>query len=139
MTDRLTREQRSKNMAAVRSRGNNSTEQALVKLFRQQGISGWRRHLKISGIRPDFVFPKHKFVVFAHGCFWHGCKLHRSIPVSNKRFWKGKIFANKKRDLAGKRKLRRLGWVVLCFWEHEIKGKPDKITKKISEAIFIQK
>ena len=38
MADRISHEQRSRNMAAVRSRGNITTELALVKIFRRQEL-----------------------------------------------------------------------------------------------------
>ena len=26
--------------------------------------------------KPDLVFPKHRAVIFVHGCFWHGHACH---------------------------------------------------------------
>jgi len=136
MTDKISKKQRSRNMAAVRSRGNKTTELALVKIFRKTKITGWRRHEKIFGIRPDFVFLKPRVAVFAHGCFWHGCRWHGQIPMSNRKFWRDKIKLNKNRDRLISRKLRRKGWTVLCFWEHEIKKKPGFITENIKKYLL---
>ena len=133
--DRITKQQRSKNMAAVRSRGNASTELALAKIFRKEKIIGWSRHKKIHGIRPDFVFPKRKLAVFVHGCFWHGCRLHRNIPSSNVKFWREKIAVNKRRDARATGCLQASGWKVLRFWEHEIKKNPERIIGKIKKTL----
>lgn len=134
MADRITKNQRSRNMAAVRSRGNLTTELALVKILRKSKISGWQRHKKIVGIRPDFVFSKQRVAVFIHGCFWHGCSRHRSIPVSNRLFWVKKINTNKTRDGIINRKLKKLGWKTIKIWEHEIKDS-TQIAIKIGSQI----
>jgi len=47
MTDVFTKAKRSDVMSRIRSRGNKDTELALVKVFRAEGITGWRRHLQI--------------------------------------------------------------------------------------------
>ena len=44
-------------MARGRGRGNKFTEEKLAHLFRQAGIKGWRRHLRLPGT-PDFAFRK---------------------------------------------------------------------------------
>jgi DNA mismatch endonuclease (patch repair protein) len=133
MTDRVSKEQRSKNMAAVRSSGNITTELALIKIFKKYGIKGWLRNQKILGIHPDFIFKRQRVAVFSHGCFWHGCKLHGEIPISNKKFWREKIRKNINRDERSAKKLKGAGWKVLCFWEHEIKKKPDSVARKVKK------
>jgi DNA mismatch endonuclease (patch repair protein) len=70
-------------------------------------------------VRPDIVFPKLRLAVFVDGCFWHGCRVHRTIPVSNSEFWTAKIEATRKRDVAQKEWLEAAGWTVLRIWEHE--------------------
>src|SRR5207249_9503763 len=94
MADTLTKSQRSLLMARVRGAGNRTTELRLVWLFREFGITGWRRHTPLPG-RPDFAFPKLKVAVFVDGCFWHGCPTHGEFPKSNAAFWRKKILANK--------------------------------------------
>ncbi len=136
MTDRISKEKRSRNMAAVRSRGNLSTELALIKIFRKEKITGWKRNKKIVGICPDFVFYKAKVAVFVHGCFWHGCRWHGEIPESNKEFWRKKITINKQRDFIVKKKLKKAGWRVLYLWEHELKRDYSSIFAKITKIII---
>ena len=122
-------------MAAIHSSGNVTTELNLVRFFRKEGISHWRRHQKIFNVRPDFIFPKQRVVIFVHGCFWHGCKLHRSIPKTNVKFWREKINGNKKRDIAVLRKIKHFGWKPLIVWEHGIKKYPEDVIKKIKKAL----
>ena len=135
MTDRISREQRSRNMVAVRSSGNVTTELALIKLFKKAGIRGWQRRQKVSGIHPDFIFIKKRIAVFVHGCFWHGCGWHGEIPASNRKFWSNKINENKKRDRYVVRKLKVVGWKIVCFWEHEIEKKPKIVIAKIKKSL----
>ncbi len=125
-------------MARIRSRGNARTELALVRVFRSLHITGWRRHVRIRvtpnarqdrgrqnanrafSVRPDFVFPQRRLVVFVDGCFWHGCPEHGTKPQGNAAFWRKKFAANVARDRLVTRTLRRAGWKVLRLWEHEL-------------------
>jgi DNA mismatch endonuclease (patch repair protein) len=122
-------------MAAVKSRNNATTEIALARLFRKNKITGWRRHLRGVYGKPDFVFLKNKVAIFVDGCFWHGCKAHRTIPVTNKKFWLQKIKGNTERDKAINSKLRYLGWKVLRVWEHQLKKNQEKCINKIIEML----
>lgn len=69
--------------------------------------------------RPDVVFTKAKVAVFWDGCFWHGCRIHGTWPKANAAWWKAKLLGNRKRDRSTDLLLRRRGWLVLRFWEHE--------------------
>jgi DNA mismatch endonuclease (patch repair protein) len=124
MRDIFTKAKRSEVMSRVRGRGNKSTELLLVKLFRSQGITNWRRNQKIFG-KPDFVFRKRKLIIFVDGCFWHGCPKHGTQPVGNRSFWKRKFARNKSRDRLVNQTLRRAGWRVLRIWEHELAKKNE--------------
>lgn len=128
MADTVSKHQRSKNMALIKSVGNKSTEMALISLFRQNKITGWRRHAKNITGRPDFIFPKNKVAVFVDGCYWHGCKKCNLGSKSNKDYWIPKIDRNRKRDTAVKAELIKKGWQVIRLWEHELKKPGSKIT-----------
>ena len=155
MPDVFTKAKRSDVMSRIRSRGNKATELALMRVFRAQGITGWRRQISLSPkvpgskvkaqtsqgtsprppsrsgegegfrVRPDFVFPKLRLAVFVDGCFWHGCPLHETKPKNNAAFWRRKFAANKARDRLGSRTLRQNGWRVLRIWEHELTRKRE--------------
>lgn len=115
----MTTAQRSATMRAVKSRGNASTELRLLAILKQGKITGWRRHLRLPGT-PDFAFPRERVAVMVHGCFWHGCKIHYRKPVDNSSYWAEKVERNMTRDRRTRYALRRLGWSVLTFWEHDL-------------------
>src|SRR5436305_1411808 len=119
MADVFSKRRRSEIMSRIRSRENKNTEVALVRLFRKQAITGWRRRTRVFG-RPDFVFRKQRVAIFVDGCFWHGCRKHRSVPTSNVAFWRRKLTRNKNRDRLVRKTLRKDGWKVLRIWQHEL-------------------
>ncbi|HTH46183.1 MAG TPA: very short patch repair endonuclease [Candidatus Limnocylindria bacterium] len=151
MADIFSKAKRSDVMSRIRSRGNAATELALVRVFRTQGMTGWRRHLEVRvpvgkagtagkavrpfRVRPDFVFPRLRLALFVDGCFWHGCPQHGTKPRGNAAFWRKKFAANRARDLRVTRMLRRHGWRVLRIWEHELKWpKARRETVPVSKA-----
>lgn len=129
--DTVSREKRSEMMAAIKGKGNLSTEVALMTILRKEKITGWRRHYNRVEGRPDFAFPKEKLAIFIDGCFWHGCKKHGAIPKSNIEYWRDKIEANKKRDRSVNRILKNKKWAVLRIWEHEIKYASSRPINKV--------
>jgi G:T-mismatch repair DNA endonuclease (very short patch repair protein) len=48
MPDVFTKSKRSEVMSRIRGRGNKDTELALIRVFRAQRITGWRRHQRES-------------------------------------------------------------------------------------------
>ena len=122
-------------MSRIRSRGNKDTELALIRVFRQHHIIGWRRNQKVFG-KPDFVFPKLRLAVFVDGCFWHACPKHATKPRSNAAFWQKKLARNQARDRLVTRTLRKMGWRVLRIWEHELARKNEaRLVKRINYEI----
>lgn len=132
--DHVSRKVRSKIMAAVRSRGNTTTELPLGKLLWALGLRGYRKHWKVQG-KPDFAWPGRRIAVFVDGCFWHGCAKCKYLPRTNVAFWRSKIETNQTRDRRVRRSLRRQGWTVLRFWEHEVKRTPDRVALRIAAVV----
>jgi DNA mismatch endonuclease (patch repair protein) len=132
--DRHTKEQRSRNMARIRKFGNESTEQRLRRLFREQGIKGWRRHLELPG-RPDFTFRKQRVAIFLDGCFWHRCPRCNWIPTSNTDYWIPKLERNVRKDREADQALRERGWQVVRIWEHDLKQAPQAVLDRIRKAL----
>jgi DNA mismatch endonuclease, patch repair protein len=105
-------------MSRIRATGNRDTELKTIALFRQSGITGWRRNARVFG-KPDFVFPRQKIAVFVDGCFWHrhrGCKFSYT-PKSRIEFWLPKFEQNVARDRLVTRTLGKEGWHVVRIWE----------------------
>ena len=122
MSDNMTREERSKQMALVKNK-NTKPEVELKHLFWKLGYhyrySNWS---KLPG-KPDLVFVKRKKVDFLHGCFWHrhpGCSNTR-LPKSNVEFWEKKLSQNVFHDREVYKQLTQLGWEYLIIWECEMK------------------
>ena len=122
MTDTVSKEQRSANMSAVRSR-NTGPEIRVRQIAHGLGYR-FRLHRRELPGKPDIAFPGRQKVVFVHGCFWHqhkGCP-RASIPESNSEFWRNKLSRNMVRDAKQVAAIRKNGWRVLVVWECETKN-----------------
>ena len=115
-------EQRSRNMSAIKSK-NTKPEIKVRKVLHSMGYR-FRLHSKDLPGSPDIVLPKHKTVIFVHGCFWHrheNCK-YASTPKTRKEFWNKKFTENKKRDSEIQEKIKILDWRSVVIWECETKN-----------------
>lgn len=111
----------------------------MIEIFKSRHIIGWRRNSNLIG-HPDFIFPKHRVVVFADGCFWHGHNCRNITPSENAKYWQNKIKRNRARDKAITRELRQKDWKVVRIWECEIKkGKVKKLLTAISTIENLEK
>ncbi|MBD3617862.1 MAG: very short patch repair endonuclease [Chromatiales bacterium] len=128
MADVLTKEQRRHCMSAIRGK-NTKPEKRLRKALWHMGFR-YRITNKLPG-RPDIVFPSEHLAVFVDGCFWHGCPKHFQQPKTNETFWREKIQENRERDKKNNFALEKNGWLVLRFWEHEIRKDTDACAKKV--------
>jgi DNA mismatch endonuclease, patch repair protein len=133
MSDVFSKAKRSEVMSRIRSHGNKETELALIRIFRRERISGWRRHRDLIG-KPDFVFERQRVAVFVDGCFWHLCSRCGNLPKSNAEFWKTKLQGNVRRDRVVSHRLRSDGWFVLRIWEHELRM-PNKAATRVRAAL----
>lgn len=126
MTDVMTPEQRSRNMAAIKWK-DTKPEMIVRKYLFSRGLRFRVQVRKLPG-NPDIVLPKYKTVIFVNGCFWHGhegCKYFR-LPKSNVEFWKEKIERNIERDRESMQALFDLGWKVIRVWECELRNKANR-------------
>lgn len=139
MADLFSKQKRSQIMSANRSSGNKSTEWRLRARLVNAGLSGWRINVRDMFGVPDFVFERERVAIFVDGCFWHGCKRCRNLPATNRKFWATKIKRNKRRDRAVTRKLRNEGWVVIRFWEHQVRHIPLVCIEKIQKALITRR
>ena len=122
MTDRMTKEQRSKNMSHIRSK-DTSIELKVRKYLFSLGYRYRVNYKKLPG-KPDIVFTKKKIAIFIHGCYWHGhnCNSrYAHISKSNTNYWNTKIQRNQERDKRNIEQLEKDGWKVIVLWECEIK------------------
>ena len=72
------------------------------------------------------------------GDFWHA-RGHEDAPgeqiVSNKAFWKAKLTKNVARDKEVNNALASEGWLVLRYWESDIKKDLDAVASDIMQYI----
>ena len=121
MADKHTPVQRSANMARIRSSGT-TPEQRLYQAVRAALGYRWRidRNIRTLPGCPDVVIPSLWLVIFADGCFFHGCPKHYRAPLSNTEYWVPKIAGNIARDKARQATLEANGWSVWRVWEHDL-------------------
>jgi DNA mismatch endonuclease, patch repair protein len=115
--DVLTKEQRSRNMAAIK--GTNTAPELLVRsVIHRMGFRFGLHRRDLPG-RPDIVLTSRKKLIFVHGCFWHihNCRYGRVVPATNAEFWSAKRKSNVQRDKRNREKLKDSGWKVLTIWE----------------------
>lgn len=134
--DRLTPEQRHKNMQAVKSK-DSEIELLLRRELWARGLR-YRKNVKSIYGHPDIAFIGKKVVVFCDSEFWHGYDWeNRKCDIkSNRDFWIAKIERNMTRDEEVNNYLKSHGWKVLRFWGKEIKknvsGCVDLIEKEVN-------
>ena len=133
--DKLTKEQRRKNMQAVKSKGS-KIEKLLAKELWKRGYRYRKNCTNIFG-KPDIVFKSLKIAVFCDSDFWHGkdWQIKKHEIKSNRDFWYNKIEKNIERDKMVTDELTKQGWVVLRFWGNDIKKETEKCINKIEEKI----
>ncbi len=81
------------------------------------------------------LFRRTRVAVLIDGCFWHGCPEHHQAPKSNAAFWSDKIATNRARDSQTTEFLSRRGWLVLRFWEHEIRADVGAVAARIIDEV----
>ena len=136
MSDVFDKEKRSRVMRQVKSKENKSTELRLITLFREYGITGWRRNYPVKG-HPDFVFLKTRVVIFVDGCFWHGHDCRNTRPSDNSEYWAKKREQNICHDAEISTLFERRNWDVLRIWECELKKKNETaIIERIKSVIM---
>ena len=120
--DILNKIQRSQNMAKIKSK-NTKAERVLRLALWHRGIRYRKNWRKLPG-SPDIAITKFKIAIFVDGDFWHA-RGHEQDPgeqvATNKEFWKKKLARNVERDKEVNDQLTQAGWLVLRFWESDIK------------------
>ncbi|MFN8705847.1 MAG: very short patch repair endonuclease [Planctomyces sp.] len=131
MTDVHNREQRSWNMSRIRSR-DTKPELIVRSIVHRMGFR-FRLHGRDLPGTPDLVFPKHRRIIFVHGCYWHrhSCRYGRVRSATRPEFWNQKLTANVRRDRRNQLQLRRDGWQVLVVWECWLKDIDQKLLPRL--------
>ncbi len=131
--DKISREQRSRNMSRIRSK-DTQPELLIRKNLHKRGYR-YRLHDRNLPGKPDLVLKRFKTVIFINGCFWHyhGCR-YSNLPSTRKNWWKKKLEGNRRRDEMNLEALKNLGWKTLVIWECSFRGsgkKQESVIRKI--------
>ena len=134
MTDKLSPEARSANMARIRGK-DTGPETAVRKALHAAGFR-FRLHRRDLPGTPDILLVRQRVAIFVHGCFWHrheGCG-NATNPGTRTEFWQAKFAANVERDTRKTAALEAAGWRVVVIWECEAE-KPDRLAAVIRERL----
>ena len=124
--DILSKDQRHKNMSHIRNK-NTIAEKMLCRALWHQGLRYRKNYRRLPGT-PDIALTKYSIAIFVDGDFWHA-KGHQENPgeqvASHKEFWQKKLKRNVERDKEVNDELTEMGWLVLRFWESDVKKRLD--------------
>ena len=126
--DKLSTEQRHKNMAAIHSK-DTKPEMIVRKGLWSRGFRYRLNSPRLPG-HPDLVLRKYRTCIFVNGCFWHGHEGCCRIPNTNREFWVAKIKRNQERDIETQNRLAEMGWHCITIWECELKPSKKEHTLK---------
>lgn len=136
MPDIVDKSTRSKMMSSIRGK-NTQPERAVRSLLHRAGFRFTLHNRALPG-RPDICLPKHRAVVFVHGCFWHrhtGCS-HTYNPKSRATFWQKKFEENTARDRRNIKSLRNLDWRIIIVWECAVRKEDPNLMPRLGKAIL---
>ena len=134
MADIFDKPTRSQVMSLIKSK-NTRMEQTFKRALRTARIR-FTFQPKIMG-KPDFLVSRN-VAVFCDSAFWHGknwIKLKKKLTTGNNpKYWLNHIAANRRRDREVNRQLKKRGYIVLRFWDDNIKKRTAECIKLVREA-----
>jgi len=130
-----TTKERSNLMCKIRAK-ETKPEQILRKTLWALGVRYRKNVNKLQG-KPDIVISKFKLIVFVDGAFWHGYNWEekKNKIKSNREFWIPKVERNMQRDAEINSALEGMGWIVIRFWDFQVKKELGVCIQKILEHI----
>ncbi len=133
------KEEISYNMSRIKGK-----DTSIEKILRKElYLAHYRYRKNVSDLpgHPDILLSKYRICIFCDGDFFHGYDLNKieSNLKENKEYWYNKIKKNQERDRKEEIKLVEMGYVVLRFWEHEIKTDIKSVMNEIEMTVLKQK
>lgn len=132
----MTAEQRRTNMQHICS-ADTKAERILRLALWHRGFRYRKNWKKLPG-KPDIVLTKYHIAIFVDGDFWHA-RNHENNPgeqiKSNRDYWIPKLKNNVERAKEVNNELSEQGWLVLRFWESDIKKNVTQIVEKIIKSL----
>ncbi|WP_311775219.1 very short patch repair endonuclease [Alkalihalobacillus sp. TS-13] len=132
MGDLVSKEQRRKNMKAIRSQS--KLENRVSRALWKRGVRFRKNDKSLFG-KPDISIKKYKVVIFIDSCFWHACERHGNMPKTNQEYWSEKLERNKNRDIEVNEYYKNNHWHIKRVWEHEIKENLEKVVNNLVDFI----
>lgn len=129
-----TKEQISRNMKSNKGK-DTKPELLLRKELWRRGLRYRKNYKELYG-KPDIVFLGARIAVFVDGKMWHGYDWeHQEDDFKSRRdYWIPKIERNIEHDYEVSQELISLDWLVMRFWDFEIKKNLQECADKIERA-----
>lgn len=130
--DVLTPSQRHKNMQHIKARDTRAEVMLRLALW-HRGLRYRKNWQGLPG-RPDIVLTRQRIAIFVDGDFWHAHG-HEACPgeqiATRPEYWRKKLARNVERDRETTAALTQAGWLVLRFWETDIRKDLAGIVEQI--------
>lgn len=133
--DVLTKDQRHRNMQAIRN-SKTRIEDRLAKALFSKGYRYRRNDKSVYG-KPDIVFKRLKIAIFCDSEYFHGKNWDKEKHriKTNTEFWHKKIEQNMLRDQIVNEELLKNNWKVLRYWGRAIEKNLDICISEIEKAV----
>ena len=133
---RTQEEQRSYTMSRIKCK-DTKPEIMLRKALWHKGIRYRKNYTRLPGT-PDIALTRQKIAIFVDGDFWHA-RGHHNNPGeqvrSNREYWQKHLGRKVERDKDVNDALTEEGWVVLRFWESDIRHSLNDCLKQLEGYI----
>lgn len=124
------------------ARGSSKKQNTRCEFLLRKALTALGLRYRISAAlvgRPDIVFHSARVAVFCDGDYWHGRDLEQRLAKlkvgHNATYWVAKITSNVERDRRVTTALEGEGWLVLRFWETDIKRGAARVARDIAEHV----
>ena len=119
-------------MSRIRSKDTRA-EVLLRKTLWHLGFRYRKNYRNLPGT-PDIALTRQKIAIFVDGDFWHA-RGHEERPgeqiASRKKYWRKKLSRNVERDKEVNDALTEEGWLVLRFWESEVRKDLERCVEEV--------
>ena len=133
--DVLSKDQRRRNMQAIKSKGSKD-EVLLAKTLWKKGLRYRKNDKSVFG-KPDLTFKRKKLAIFIDSEYFHGYNwdIQKNRIKTNQEFWWRKIESNIKRDELVNKELKSRGWKVLRFWSKYLRNNLANCVTQIEDNL----
>ena len=137
--DNHTKEQRRRNMQAVKNKDSNIEKKLRQELW-ARGLR-YRKNCPTVFGKPDIAFIGRKIAVFCDSEFWHGYDWEnkKNNIKSRRDFWWPKIERNITRDIIVNQVLENAGWKVIRFWSKSMRKDINACVETIMHILLEEK